>query len=143
MLEADAWDERGMHPMMIDLLRWHGAEEVEHRNVLYDVFQHLDGSYARRARMAFLASAGLFGTSMVTVDYLMRQDPSHRWWKPWPVQMVKAVARGLVPGLGFVATEIPAYLRPGFHPSDMGPLDKAIEYLAKSPAAQAAEHHDQ
>lgn len=142
LLEADALDERRMHPMMLDLLRWHGAEEVEHRNVLYDVFQHVDGGYARRTRMAFLASAGLFATWMVTVDYLMRQDPDHRWWKPWPLQMVKSVARGLLPGPGFFFTELPAYLRPGFHPSDMGPLDQAIEYLAKSPAAQAAEHRD-
>lgn len=142
MLDAQAWDEAGMHPMMLDLLRWHGAEEVEHRNVLFDVYQHVDGSYSRRARMAMLASVGLIGTWMATVDNLMRQDPSRRWWKPWPLQMVRSVRRGLMPGMGFFVTELPAYLRPGFHPSQMGSLDKAIQYLATSPAARAAEQRE-
>ena len=139
MLEADAWDESGMDPTMKDLLRWHGAEEVEHRNVLYDVFQHVDGSYSRRARMAVVAGVGLFATWMLAADYLMRQDPSGRWWKPWPVQMVKAVRKHLLPGPWFFVGELPAYLRPGFHPSQMGSLDTAIAYLATSPAARAAE----
>lgn len=139
MLEADAWDEAGMHPMMKDLLRWHGAEEVEHRNVLFDVFQHVDGSYSRRLRMSVVASVGLLATWMVTADYLMRQDPSSRWWKPWPIQMAKAVRKRLLPGPAFFFTELPAYLRPGFHPSQMGTLDAAVAYLASSPAARAAE----
>lgn len=139
MLEADAWDEAGMHPMMKDLLRWHGAEEVEHRNVLFDVYQHVDGSYSRRVRMSVIASAGLFATWMLTADYLMRQDPSGRWWKPWPLQMANTVRKRLIPGPTFFLTELPVYLRPGFHPSKMGSLDTAIAYLATSPAARAAE----
>lgn len=140
MLDADAWDAAGMDPTMKDLLRWHGAEEVEHRNVLFDVYQHVDGNYTRRVRMSLVASAGLLGTWMLAADYLMRQDPSGRWWKPWPLQMARAMRRRLIPGLGFVVTDLPAYLRPGFHPSQMGTLDTAIAYLASSPAARAAEH---
>ena len=30
---------------MLDLLRWHGAEEVEHRALVYDVYHHVGGSY--------------------------------------------------------------------------------------------------
>jgi hypothetical protein len=141
MLEADAWDEAGMHPMMKDLLRWHGAEEVEHRNVLFDVYQHVDGSYSRRVRMSVVASLGLFASWMVTADYLMRQDPSSRWWKPWPVQMLNSVRKRLLPGPWFFVSELPSYLRPAFHPSQMGTLDAAIAYLATSPAARAAEQH--
>lgn len=139
MLDAEAWDEAGMHPAMKDLLRWHGAEEVEHRNVLFDVFQHVDGSYSRRVRMSFVASAGLLTAWMLTADYLMRQDPTGRWWKPWPLQMANAVRKRLLPGPGFFLTELPTYLRPGFHPSQMGTLDDALAYLATSPAARAAE----
>lgn len=139
LLDADALEEHGMHPMMLDLLRWHGAEEVEHRNVLFDVYQHVDGSYSRRARMAAVASTGLLVTWMVTVDALMRQDPSSTWRKPWPWQMVRSIKRGLMPSIGFFVSEVPVYLRPSFHPSQMGSLDKAIQYLATSPAARAAE----
>ena len=38
----------GSDPVMLDLLRWHGAEEVEHRSVAFELFQHVSGSYVRR-----------------------------------------------------------------------------------------------
>jgi uncharacterized protein len=136
LLDADALEDAGMHPMMMDLLRWHGAEEVEHRSVVYDVYQHVDGSYARRARTAILASGTLAALTAYSVGYMMKHDPSPKG-KPWPVQFVSAAARGLIPtGLHFL-TEIPVYLRPGFHPSSMGSLDQALRYLATSPAANA------
>jgi hypothetical protein len=138
LLDAEELERAGIHPVMLDLLRWHGAEEIEHRSVLFDVYQHIDGSYPRRARTSVIGSVGLFASWMITVDYLMRQDPSHRWWKPWPLQMASAVFRGLMPNPKFMLTEIPPYLRPDFHPSQMGSLDKAVRYLATSPAAQAA-----
>src|SRR5581483_5823835 len=109
LLDADALDRAGMHPVMLDLLRWHGAEEVEHRSVLFDVFEHIDGSYARRARTSAIGGFGLLATWMITADYLMRQDPSHRWWKPWPLQMARAVRRGLMPSPLFFLTELPGY----------------------------------
>ena len=140
LLDAEGLDEVGTHPVMLDLLRWHGAEEIEHRSVLFDVFHHIDGSYARRARTSVIGSVGLFVSWMVTVHYLIHQDPSHRWWKPWPLQMARAARRGLIPNPMFFLAEIPPYLRPGFHPSHMGSLDTAVRYLATSPAAQAAEH---
>src|SRR5579872_5462491 len=47
-------DYAGADPVMLDLLRWHGAEEVEHRALVYDVYQDLSGSYALRcAAMLF------------------------------------------------------------------------------------------
>src|SRR5215469_9501431 len=54
VLDATALDKAKSHPVMLDLLRWHGSEEVEHRNVAYDVLQHLDPGYARRIRGIFI-----------------------------------------------------------------------------------------
>ncbi|WP_233530027.1 metal-dependent hydrolase [Antrihabitans stalagmiti] len=137
LLEADELDKAGIHPMMLDLLRWHGAEEVEHRSVVFDVYHHVDGSYARRARTALLASTTLAVLTFASITYLVNHDPSPNRGKPWPVQFVSAAMRGLVPsGLHFL-TEIPVYLKPGFHPSSMGSLDQALRYLATSPAANA------
>lgn len=34
--------------VILDLLRWHDTEEVEHRIVAFDIFRHMDGSYLER-----------------------------------------------------------------------------------------------
>jgi predicted metal-dependent hydrolase len=138
LLNADILEEKGMHPAMLDLVRWHGAEEVEHRSVVYDAFMHLDGSYARKARTAILASATLLPLFIVSTAYLYRKDPSPRKGRFWGLQFWSATRRGVIPKWTVFFTEMPRYLRPGFHPSQLGPMDKALRYLAHSPAARAA-----
>ncbi|MGV9541864.1 metal-dependent hydrolase [Nocardia beijingensis] len=138
LLNADILEAKGMHPAMLDLVRWHGAEEVEHRSVVYDAFMHLDGSYARKARTAILASATLLPLFIVSTAYLYRKDPSPQKGRFWGLQFVSATRRGVIPKWTVFLTEMPRYLRPGFHPSQLGPMDKALRYLAHSPAARAA-----
>lgn len=138
LLNADILEEKGMHPAMLDLVRWHGAEEVEHRSVVYDAFMHIDGSYARKARTAILASATLLPLFIVSTAYLYRKDPSPQKGRFWGLQFWSATRRGVIPKWTVFVTEMPRYLRPGFHPSQLGPMDKALRYLAHSPAARAA-----
>lgn len=135
----DSEEIEDMHPMMLDLIRWHGAEEVEHRNVVFDAFQYLDGSYTRRTRTALLAAATLIGLYAVTMRYLVRNDPEPEKAKHPILNYIAATWRGKIPSFTVFVTEMPKYLRPNFHPSDMGDLDAAIRYLAISPAARAAE----
>jgi uncharacterized protein len=33
-------DAIGTDPVMLDMLRWHGAEEVEHKAVAFDTMKH-------------------------------------------------------------------------------------------------------
>jgi predicted metal-dependent hydrolase len=137
LLEADILVEKRMHPTMLDLVRWHGAEEVEHRSVVYDAYMYVDGSYARKARTAVLASATLLPLFMVSTAYLYRQDPSIDKGRFWPIQFVNTTVRGVIPSFATFFIEIPRYLRPGFHPSQLGPMDSALRYLAQSPAARS------
>lgn len=138
LLHADQLAEAGMHPTMLDLVRWHGAEEVEHRNVAFDAFMYVDGSYARRVRTALLASATLGALYFATQRYLFRHDPSPEKGRFWFLQVARAARRGLIPDLTLLVTEIPKYLRPSFHPSQLGSMDAALRYLARSPAANAS-----
>lgn len=42
-------------PRFAALFEWHMAEEVEHRNVAYDIYEHLYGDYAFRVKMCWIA----------------------------------------------------------------------------------------
>lgn len=52
---------RRQHPKtdkrFADLFEWHMAEEVEHRNVAYDIYDHLYGDYPFRAKMCLIAQS--------------------------------------------------------------------------------------
>ncbi|WP_431969410.1 metal-dependent hydrolase [Nocardia sp. bgisy134] len=139
LLTNDQLEAKNMHPAMLDLIRWHGAEEVEHRSVVYDAYMHVDGGYLRKARTGLLASFGLLALFVISGGYLFRKDPEPDKGRHWPLQMLSASARGVIPRFTTFVTEIPRYLRPGFHPSQLGPMDNAIRYLAQSPAARAGE----
>ena len=41
---------------MLDMLRWHGAEEVEHKAVAFDVMKHLQAGYWRQVRTQLVVS---------------------------------------------------------------------------------------
>jgi hypothetical protein len=137
LLNADVLEEKGMHPAMLDLVRWHGAEEVEHRSVVYDAYRYLDGGYARRARTALVAGGTLLPLFVLSTAYLYRKDPSTDKGRSWPLQFLSATVRGVIPSWTVFVTEVPRYLRPGFHPSRLGSTDRALRYLARSPAARA------
>ncbi|TCN49741.1 hypothetical protein EV641_11424 [Rhodococcus sp. SMB37] len=138
LIDNAPFDRRGVDPTMLDLLRWHGAEEMEHRNVAYDAFQYVDGSYARRVRTAFIAFAGLAILWFSTTAYMYRIDTTEtrRVW--WPLAYRRSVKASMIPTLTFLAKQIPPYLKRDFHPSHMGDIDKAVRYLAQSPAAREA-----
>ena len=53
-----------------------------------------------------------------------------------PLPTGTGLGKPLRPILHPYRTEIPVYLRPGFHPSQMGSLDAALRYLARSPGTQ-------
>jgi predicted metal-dependent hydrolase len=114
-------DYAGADPVMLDLLRWYGAEKVEHRSLVFDVYQNVCGSNILVAgRRAVLDEA--------------RSDRRTR-------SAVARLAAGgtAVPRAGprqlFVATPV-RYLRPSHHPDCEASTEMAMAYLAKSPAAE-------
>ena len=138
LLSNQEFDRIGVDPTMLDLLRWHGAEELEHRNVAFDAYQYVDGGYARRARTALIACSGLALLWFSTAAFLYRNDTTVRRRRPWLFEYLRAARKGLVPDVSFLFSQMRTYLRPGFHPSEMGDISSAVRYLAMSPAAQGA-----
>jgi predicted metal-dependent hydrolase len=126
----------GADPQMLDLLRWHGAEEIEHRSVAFDLYQHLDGSYARRAVHGVVASVALLVGLVAIGARIMALDPAARRNLRWRTYR-QAVRAGRFPALGAVAGSLREYLRRDYHPSRFGCPDEAAAYLLSSPGVQA------
>ncbi|MGW6400145.1 metal-dependent hydrolase [Streptomyces sp. NPDC055134] len=143
VLHAEGLDAADTDEVMLDLLRWHGAEEVEHRAVAFDMYQHCGGEglprYVRRlAGMAVTAPVMLYLWAWGAA-YLIRHDPQLAGRLRYSLaEHNRAVRKGLLPSWRELGAAIPRYLRRSYHPSQEGSLRKAVEYLAQSPAARTA-----
>ncbi|MFE9885637.1 metal-dependent hydrolase [Streptomyces scopuliridis] len=143
VLRAEALDRAGADEVMLDLLRWHGAEEVEHRAVAFDMYQHCGGSdparYARRIGTMCVTAPVLLWLWAWGAAYLIRHDPQLAGRLRYSLrEHNKAVDKGLLPTWRELGSAIPRYFRRSYHPSQEGSLRKAVDYLATSPAARAA-----
>ncbi len=140
ILNSPGLDVAGADERMLDLLRWHGAEEVEHRSVAYDVYMHVDGRYLRRARTYVVGATALGYLWVRGVQFLMANDPTlDQPRKPRFRDLVRTAAKGLTPSYLNVAGCAWRYLQPGYHPTQEGSTSQAVAYLAQSPAALAAD----
>ncbi|MGP0077349.1 metal-dependent hydrolase [Mycobacterium sp.] len=139
VLNSAAHDAIGTDPVMLDMLRWHGAEEVEHKAVAFDTMQHLRAGYWRRARAQLVVGPAMVLLWIRGVRFLYSVDPClPPGTKPRWLDYFRAARRGLVPGPLRFARAVGDYYRPGFHPSQLGGLGLAVDYLAVSPAARAS-----
>lgn len=139
VLNARALDARGSDPAMLDLLRWHGAEEVEHRSVAFDLFTHLDGGYRRRVRTWATAFSTLVFLWQRGIRFFMENDPTLQDGRASLREFLRAGRQGVLPTTGAMIHSIPQYLSRTYHPSRHGSTAQAVAYLAGSPAATRAE----
>jgi predicted metal-dependent hydrolase len=137
ILDSQPLDDAGADETMLDLLRWHGAEEVEHRSVAFDLYQHVNGRYVRRVQAMIGTVIAMTLLWVVGVRFFMRNDPL-RPGKPTLRAFFRAGRRGTLPTASEIARSVPRYLRRDHHPSQEGSTEQALAYLATSPAASAA-----
>ncbi|HVK98805.1 MAG TPA: metal-dependent hydrolase [Dongiaceae bacterium] len=103
---------------MLWLFAWHGAEEIEHKDVVFDMIQHLKVGYLLRM-ISFLSATLAFGLlNLVVTTCLIFQL---KWKEALHPQLwvgglyylfigAKVVPKGLVAMFD--------YMRPSFHPND-------------------------
>jgi predicted metal-dependent hydrolase len=131
-------DYAGTDPVMLDLLRWHGAEEIEHRSVVFDVYQNVCGNYLLRALSMLLTMPQFLFWWLAGVRFLMANDATidaKPRWRDW----LRAARQYRVPGpWKLIVTVTARYLRPSHHPSTEASTQMAMDYLEQSPAARAA-----
>lgn len=147
-MDNTSWDKGD--PVMADLFRWHLAEEVEHRTVAFDLYEHLCktqvGFYvSRQALMAIVFP--LFLHFLATgCRGLARQDAdreAQRIARQSLLQILLELERvgrntGNVPTFRFLLEGTLRWVSPRFHPVTEGNTEQALAYLARSPAARAA-----
>jgi predicted metal-dependent hydrolase len=151
-MDNDTWEENG-DPAMVDLFKWHLAEEVEHRTVAFDLFEHLCktqlGFYvSRQALMAIVFPLFIYFISEGGRS-LARQDPDPSVRKmgrtliPQLLMQLEQTGKRTenVPTFTFLVNATLRWLSPRFHPIHEGDTEQALAYLARSPAAKAAAVH--
>ncbi|WP_327139861.1 metal-dependent hydrolase [Nocardia sp. NBC_01327] len=127
-------------PALTDLFRWHGAEEVEHRSVAWNVARYFG---ARRPRLVTLylgSSVGLPAGLIAVAWWLTRKDPTMP--KIGPVKVFREIGsgirRGVLPPWRLIGSGFASFVRSDYDPENTGDTGQAVAYLAKSPAAKLA-----
>lgn len=69
------WEELGADPEMVDLVKWHGSEEIEHRTVAFDLYRHLGGGYMPRYYLSLAVIVLVLGLWVDGAAHIMKQDP--------------------------------------------------------------------
>jgi len=143
-LHNTVWDEAGADPTLLDLLRWHGAEEMEHRSVAFDLYRHLGGGYLSRYYLASIAMPVIFGLWAHGAAHIMRQDPRFKATKPsafrpwiW-LEWQRHSRRGYLPSLPWLVWQQLSFFRPDYDPVNEASTEEALAYLDNSPAAARA-----
>lgn len=102
-----------------DIWRWHFCEELEHRALAYDVYQHLYGDTAYRTVVGFYARAHFIKQGLRFGNYLLRADDQRiqklyggRWRQVVRICQVIREQAGLVPAI------LGTY-KPGYSPHDI------------------------
>ena len=94
---------------------WHSAEEAEHKNTAFDLYQTLDGSYTWRATWFRRVTLIFLGDTLRQTVNNLHHDGTLWQWRTW-----KSAATTLFGTEGLIRrTYKPwrAYIRRDFHPS--------------------------
>lgn len=139
VLNADELARAGADPVMLDLFRWHGAEEIEHRFVAYDVAAYFQIPRYQKNLAAILVGLIYEPGLLLLIRRLYNRDPAlprigyvHAW-REWRA----AARKGVLPEFGIVFRQIPVLLSRNYSPAHVGNTAQAVAYLAQSPAARA------
>ncbi|MFC4372567.1 metal-dependent hydrolase [Nocardia halotolerans] len=139
VLNADL-EKFGADPRMADLFRWHGAEEVEHRNVAHDVAEYFGVGYVRRCAAMTLVFPIFLVLLLRGTRYLVHQDPQlpDHGYPRLLTGVFGAMWRGALPGVPSLLRSALSTFKPGYNPQSVGSTAQAVAYLAASPGARAA-----
>jgi uncharacterized protein len=74
-LVFEAEDRSKWHPAALDVFTWHVVEELEHRTVAFEVYDHVVGSYAYRVAVGAFAQWHLIRFVVRAMEAMLAADP--------------------------------------------------------------------
>jgi predicted metal-dependent hydrolase len=135
----NSWDDLGVDPTLSDFYRWHGAEEVEHRHVSYNVAKYFGMDLFAQAVAGALVTFVVVAMVLRGTRFLVHEDPALRnigylrlVWK-----LRSSGKRGAIPTGRLIFGSALRLLKRDYNPVDEGSTAQAVAYLAASPAARA------
>lgn len=137
ILNADL-ESHGADPEMLDLFRWHGAEEVEHRHVAHDLVLYLQVGYLRRNAAMVIGVGALLALILRNTRYLVRADPDlpDLGYPGIARALIGSMRRGTFPHIPRLLASAAGCLHPRYSPAAVGDTAQALAYLAVSPSAR-------
>ncbi len=133
------WVENGCDETMSSLMLWHSAEEIEHRTVMFDLYNHLGGDRVTRSVLMgmllptfiTLVAGGIMGVNQL--DPAVPKDQKNIWqpgfWKAWR----EGAAAGNVTTLSWLVRHSFVFMREDYNPVNEGSTEQALAYLATLP----------
>jgi len=103
------------HPELARMLRWHAAEEIEHRAVAFDVLTKVDPRLRTRAVGLAIALTTL-GFAWSTAFAMLRWEGRHERWTPGDRRAAGRFWKAADRTVPHVVTSLRRYMRRDFHP---------------------------
>ncbi|OEC91449.1 metal-dependent hydrolase [Acinetobacter sp. YK3] len=128
VLNAKGLQQAPVDIQMFRLLQWHGAEEVEHREVADAMFRYFSNNILLRTGAAVFTFPLFITLAYIAVENLVEQDPHlpHRFrFKDY----FRAARQDRVPRPGYVIRACVRYFNPKHSPLNEGSTEQALAYL--------------
>ncbi|WP_410210121.1 metal-dependent hydrolase [Aquirhabdus sp.] len=114
----DMLSKAGVDQAVLDLLIWHSMEEIEHRNVAFDVYNQMSGNLASRRFWGVLTLVFMFYWWPRGASHFMHQDPSMVKRRSRITTYLHCARQGTLPNLQSLGAFFLNYMKSDYHPRD-------------------------